>query len=61
MIFLYKTGQEWIFLLKKANTLLDFSKAFDKVDHNGLIYKLRNAGINNNLISWCQSFLFDRR
>ena len=40
--------------------LLDFSKAFDKVDHNGLIYKLRNAGINNNLINWCQSFLFDR-
>ena len=40
--------------------LLDFSKAFDKVDHKGLIYKLRNAGINNNLISWCQSFLFDR-
>jgi len=40
--------------------LLDFSKAFDKVDHEGLIMKLKQAGFNNKLLNWSRSFLFDR-
>ena len=36
---------------------MDFSKAFDKVDHNLLIYKLFNLGINLNTVSWIKSFL----
>ena len=40
--------------------LLDFSKAFDKVDHEGLLLKLKHAGINNTLHSWIRSFLIGR-
>ena len=40
--------------------LLDFSKAFDKVDHNGLMLKLKNAGLSENLLNWSHSFLFHR-
>ena len=39
---------------------MDFSKAFDKVDHNLLIYKLFNLGINLNTVSWIKSFLQKR-
>ena len=39
---------------------MDFSKAFDKVDHNLLIYKLFNLGVNLKAVSWIKSFLHDR-
>ena len=38
----------------------DFSKAFDKVDHGLLIYKLKRLGIKGNLITWLESYLTDR-
>jgi len=38
----------------------DFEKAFDKILHNGLLYKLQASGLNNNLISWIQDFLNNR-
>ncbi|MCP3852899.1 MAG: hypothetical protein GY694_22125, partial [Gammaproteobacteria bacterium] len=41
--------------------LLDFSKAFDKVDHEGLILKLEHLGIRNSLLLWIRSFLIGRR
>ena len=37
--------------------IMDFSKAFDKVDHKLLIYKLFNLGVNLNTVSWIKSFL----
>ena len=40
--------------------IMDFSKAFDKVDHNLLIYKLFNLGVNNSTVSWIKSFLQSR-
>ena len=40
--------------------LLDFSKAFDKVDHEGLILKLEHLGIRNSLLNWIRSFLIGR-
>ena len=36
---------------------LDFSKAFDKVDHGVLLHKLRDMGIAGNLGIWFHSFL----
>jgi len=39
---------------------LDFSKAFDKVDHRILLKKLHKYGIRGNLHRWLQSFLSDR-
>ena len=37
--------------------IMDFSKAFDKVDHNLLINKLFNLGVNLSTVSWIESFL----
>ena len=41
--------------------LLDFSKAFDKVDHLRLLQKLHKYGIRNNLHQWISSFLLGRQ
>ncbi|MCG7865188.1 MAG: hypothetical protein JAY74_02330 [Candidatus Thiodiazotropha taylori] len=40
--------------------LLDFSKAFDKVNHLKLLYKLSCFGIKGNTLKWIQSFLLGR-
>ena len=40
---------------------LDISKAFDRVWHDGLIYKLKRCGISGQLLSVLQSFLKDRK
>ncbi len=50
-------------LTKKADTdaiYLDYAKAFDKVDHQLLIKKLRRYGFHDRLIAWIESFLTDR-
>ena len=39
---------------------LDYAKAFDKVDSNLLMYKLKKYGFHGKLIEWIKSFLFDR-
>ncbi|KAA2237150.1 reverse transcriptase family protein, partial [Chitinophaga agrisoli] len=40
--------------------LLDFSKAFDKVDHLGLMHKMASHGISGNILEWTRSFLLGR-
>ena len=40
--------------------LLDFSKAFDKVNHLKLLYKLRLHGVQGRVLNWIQSFLIGR-
>ena len=40
---------------------LDFSKAFDKVDHQCLLQKLSATGIGGKLGRWIQSFLTERK
>ena len=39
---------------------LDFSKAFDKVSHKHLIYKLYHMGIEGNVLRWLSNFLMGR-
>ena len=39
---------------------LDFTKAFDRVDHQLLIKKLRRVGIGGNLLIWFENYLPDR-
>ena len=41
--------------------LLDFSKAFDKVNHSKLIMKLHSYGIRRATLRWIQAFLGNRR
>ena len=38
----------------------DFSKAFDRVDHKGLILKLRSFNLPDNLLAWLESYLSNR-
>ena len=39
---------------------LDFSKAFDKVDHIVLLKKILHLGIKDNVLNWIKCFLTDR-
>ena len=40
--------------------VMDFSKAFDKVDHNKLIHKLNKLGVHPMITRWIRSFLKGR-
>ena len=40
---------------------LDFSKAFDKVDHKILLKKVQSVGIDGKLLKWIESFLTNRQ
>ena len=40
---------------------LDFSKAFDKVDHGVLHHKLRDLGIHGKMGNWLHAFLHNRQ
>ena len=40
--------------------IMDFAKAFDKVAHNRLLYKLSSYGVKENTLGWIGSFLSGR-
>ena len=43
------------------SVFIDFSKAFDVVDHGILLKKFDHIGIRGILLDWCKSFLSDRK
>ena len=45
----------------KQIVFLDISKAFDKVWHKGLLYKLTQNGISGKLLSIISNFLSNRK
>ena len=46
---------------KNCFVFCDFSKAFDKVWHRGLLHKLKAYGITGNLCNWFESYLHGRQ
>ena len=57
---------QWLSAMETPNTfvrscLIDFSKAFDRIDHNILMYKLQILNVPPVLLNWCASFLQDRQ
>ncbi len=40
--------------------MIDFSKVFDRIDHNILLHKLQQLNIPPILLNWCAEFLHDR-
>ena len=46
--------------LEVQGVFLDLSKAFDKVWHEGLLYKLKNNGINGNALQLIESLLHNK-
>ena len=47
--------------LDVRHVFLDMSKAFDKVWHQGLLYKLKQNGIDGKLLSLLKSYLTERQ
>ena len=39
---------------------LDISKAFDRVWHKGLLFKLKSIGVSGNILAWFEDYLSDR-
>ena len=61
MIQLVEDLGRQLFLGKQTDLiLLNFSKAFDKVNHLKLLYKLSCFGVKGNTLNWIQSFLIGR-
>ena len=48
------------FVILPACLLQDKSKAFDRVWHRGLLFKLRQHGIAGPLLKWISDYLSDR-
>ena len=42
------------------HAFMDFAKAFDKVPHQRLLYKLKFYGIKNETLNWISAFLPNR-
>ena len=40
---------------------LDFSAAFDRVSHSGLLFKLKSIGVGDGVLSICTEFLSDSK
>ena len=49
-----------ILLWKLGNFFLDISKTFDRVWHDGLIYKIKSCGISDTPIKFIENFLSNR-
>ena len=59
--FIDKVAQALDNHLHTIGILLDFSKAFDTVDHEILISKLSYYGVRGIALSWFRSYLTDRK
>ena len=55
---------QWSRTLEQQNSMavvfMDFMKAFDKVWHQGLIYKLAQMGVGRSALDWLRNYLSNR-
>ena len=58
---IYNSLLEYFIENEVRSVFLDISKAFDKVWHNGLIYKLEQNGIAGDLLDTLTNFLKERK
>ena len=62
LAYLYHIFTEALDAGKEVRTVFcDISKAFDRVWHEGLINKLKAAGVSGDVLRWFQSYLSGRR
>ena len=47
--------------LEAIDVFLDIFKAFDKIWHEGLLFKLKQNGISGNLLNFITDFLYQRK
>ena len=61
-LFLYNEFSRALDEGKEVRTVFfDISKAFDRVWHKGLLYKIESLGIKGNLLLWVKSYLSGRK
>ena len=62
LTFLYNTFCQALDSGKEVRAVFfDISKAFDRVLHSELLYKLKAAGVTGNVLNWFKSYLSDRK
>ncbi|KAK6033910.1 hypothetical protein COOONC_28592, partial [Cooperia oncophora] len=61
---LLETLNDWTVALDNKQCidviLLDFTKAFDKVSHSKLLFKISKLGFHENVYKWMKAFLTGR-
>ena len=58
---IHKIRHTYIFKIRHIISFLDISKAFDKIWHGGLIFKLKQNGISSELHHILSNFLSNRK
>ena len=62
---LLKVVKDWTDIIDEGGSIdninMDFQKAFDKVPHRRLIYKLERYGIGGEVLKWLENFLQQRQ
>ena len=61
LTFLHDIGAALDKSLETDVVYLDLPKAFDSVDHGKLVLKLKQHGVEGNLLSWLANYLSDRK
>ena len=61
---MFECVNDWSFTLNIGHSVVviytDFAKAFDKVVHTKLLFKLQSYGIDGLVLKWIEQVLIDR-